>query len=118
MIDATITTVTTVAPGIHICEAGWLKTYQVKHAAQHGQKQESCFGAHIVKGAHHCSAGGWDAKYKRPDRVQVKLRLEDGYNSNYLILIIKFFITQNVLDGIHFLLNVNQFILKVSDAFE
>lgn len=63
----------TVPLGMHIFEAGDLETHQVEHAAQHGQEQERCFSAHVVNGAHHCSTGGRDAKYKRPDRVQVKL---------------------------------------------
>lgn len=69
----TIIAITTVAPLTHISESGELETHQVKHAAQHGQEQERCFSAHVVNGAHNCSAGGRDAKYKRPDRVQVKL---------------------------------------------
>ncbi len=61
------------APGMQISKAGSLETHQVEHAAQHCQEQERCFSTHAVNGAHHCSTGGWDAKYKRPDRVQVKL---------------------------------------------
>lgn len=68
----------TVALGMHIFEAGGLETHQVEHAAQHGQEQERCFSAHVVNAAHHCSTGGRDAKYKRPDRVQVKLCEEVG----------------------------------------
>lgn len=48
--------------------------YQIKHAAQHGQKQEGSLSADIVDGANYRCTGGWHSEDEGPDRVQVKLR--------------------------------------------
>lgn len=41
--------------------------HQIKHAAQHGQKQEGSLSTDIVDGANYCCTRGWHSKDKRPD---------------------------------------------------
>lgn len=52
-------------------------SYQVEHAAQHGQQQEGSLRVHAVDGSHHSGAGGRHAEDERPDGVQVKLMGQD-----------------------------------------
>lgn len=61
--------------------------HQIKHAAQHGQKQEGSLSTDIVDGANYCRTRGRHSKDECPDWVQVKLRGQT-FNIKYKLQIL------------------------------